>query len=94
MAKSHTDELISELTELIVTTCNITEQLPDMSADEPLIGPDSPFGIDSLDAVEIAVAVQLKYNIRIDARKTARQVMASLRTLAEYISEQNGLKPD
>ncbi len=90
MPKLDTNELITELTELIVTTCNITEQLPaDMSPDEPLIGPDSPFGIDSLDAVEIAVAVQRKYNIRIDARKTARQVMATLRTLAEYISEQS-----
>ena len=75
-----------ELIEMITETCRCTESPPsDPSPDAPLIGPDSPFGFDSLDAVEIVVAVQRKYHIRIDSQETSRKVLRSLRTLAEFI---------
>ena len=76
-------ELIErELIELIVDTCNVNGPLPDnLSADAPLFGPDSQFGLDSLDAVEVAVAIQKKYNKRV----TDRNVMMSLQRLAAFI---------
>lgn len=80
------DVLEQELAGLVMKTCRVTESLPaDLSAESPLIGPDSPFGLDSLDAVEVVVEVQRKYNVRIDAQETSRQVLRSLRTLAEFI---------
>lgn len=80
------DELEQELAEMIVKTCRVTDTLPEqISPEAPLIGPDSPFGLDSLDAVEVVVAVQRKYNIRIDAQETSRRVLQSLRTLADFI---------
>lgn len=81
--------LEEELAEMIVETCRVTGPLPaEMSPDALLIGPDSPFGLDSLDAVEVVVAVQRKYNIRIDNQESSRQVLRSLRTLADYIRRQ------
>ena len=75
-----------ELVELITGICRYEGSPPaDPSPDAPLIGPESPFGLDSLDAVEIVVAVQRKYNIRIDSLQTSRKVLRSLRTLAEFI---------
>lgn len=71
---------------MIAATCRVAHPLPpDLSRDAPLIGPDSPFGLDSLDAVEIVVEVQRRYNVRIDARETGRQVLQSLGTLADFI---------
>ena len=71
-----------ELVELIVDSCNVTDPLPELlPSDVPLFGPDSPFGLDSLDAVEIAVAIQRKYNKRV----TDKNVMRSLGALAEFI---------
>ncbi|MFA6148342.1 MAG: phosphopantetheine-binding protein [bacterium] len=78
--------LEQELAVMITETCRCTETPPaDPSPDDPLIGPDSPFGLDSLDAVEIVVSVQRKYHVRIDSQETSRQVLRSLRTLAEFI---------
>jgi acyl carrier protein len=83
------DSLEQELSEMIIDTCRVTD--PDEEAitpDAALIGPDSPYGLDSLDAVEVVVAVQRKYNIRIEAQETSREVLRSLRTLATFIRSQ------
>ncbi len=80
------ESLHKELIDLIVEVCEITEFTPEkLSPDDPLVGPDSPLGLDSLDAVEVAVAVQTRYNIRI----TDRQAFASLRLLADFIGNKN-----
>jgi len=80
------DHLEYELAELIIDFCNVEDVTPDeITADEPLIGPDSPFGLDSLDAVEVVVAVQKKYGVRIGGEKTSRDALQSLATLAEFI---------
>jgi acyl carrier protein len=80
-----------ELAEMIIDFCNVEDVAPeDISADAPLIGPDSPFGLDSLDAVEVVVAVQKTYGVRIGGEKTSREVLQSLRTLAAFISRERG----
>lgn len=83
------DNLEQELTEMLIEACRVPDPIPaDISPDAPLIGPDSPFGLDSLDAVEIVVAVQRKYNVRIESQESSRQVLQSLRTLADFIRRQ------
>ncbi len=77
-----------ELLELICTTCNLQDvELDKIQSDDPLIGPDSPLGTDSLDALEIAVTIQQKYGVRMDSENTSRVVLQSLATLAEYIQK-------
>ncbi len=78
--------LEQELLQLIITTCNLQEVKPDkMLPDDPLIGPDSPLGTDSIDALEIAVTIQQEYGVRMDSENTSREVLQSLSTLAEYV---------
>ncbi len=85
------DPLEKELSVMILEICRYPSPPPaDLSPDAPLIGPESPFGLDSLDAVEIVVAVQRKYNVRIDSQETSRRVLQSLRTLAEFIRSRRG----
>ncbi len=80
-----------ELLELICTTCNLHDvELDNVRSDDPLIGPDSPLGTDSLDALEIAVTIQQKYGVRMDSENTSRVVLQSLATLAEYIKKSLG----
>ena len=83
------DSLEQELSEMIIETCRVAGPLPfEITPDAPLIGPDSPYGLDSLDAVELVVAVQKNYHIRIEAQETSREVLQSLRTLAAFIRSQ------
>lgn len=78
--------LENELVAMIVDVCEIDDPGPgEVSPHEPLIGPDSPLGLDSLDAVEIVVEIQKRYGVRIEATQNARKVLVSLRILAEHI---------
>jgi acyl carrier protein len=82
------------LIEMIVDVCNITDPVPeDLSPDDPLIGSESPLGLDSLDAVEIVVAVEKKYNIRIGSQETIRASFRTLRTLADCVRRETGVTP-
>ena len=77
-----------ELLELICRTCNLDDvDLDTISRDDTLIGPESPLGIDSIDALEIAVTVQQEYGVRMDSENTTRTVLQSLATLDEYVNK-------
>lgn len=80
-----------ELLDAICSTCNLQDiAVENVSADAPLIGPESILGIDSLDALEIVVMVQKEYGVRIESENTSRIVLRSLKTLAEHITKHRG----
>ena len=80
--------LHNELKQLIIDALN----LEDMSIDEieteaPLFG--DGLGLDSIDALELGLAIKKKYNIVIDADDSnTRQHFASVANLANYITSQ------
>ncbi len=83
------DTLIQELKELIFNACNVIDVEPDeLGPDDPLTGPDSPLGLDSIDAVELVVEVQKRFNVRIDSRERSREVLGSLNILADFLRRQ------
>jgi acyl carrier protein len=86
MKISQKDGLEKELIDMIVEVCNITEPVPDdLSLDDPLIGAESPLGLDSLDAVEIIVAIEKTYHVRIGSQEVSRKILKSLNSLADYV---------
>ena len=86
--------LEQELLKKICHTCNVQDvEIDTIQSDDPLIGPDSPLGIDSLDALEIVVMVQKTYGVRIDSQNTSRMVLQTVATLAEYIQNHSVKQP-
>lgn len=82
------EELCRELQNLIVEACHIQEDVPErIDPDVSLIGPDSPLGLDSLDAVEIVVAVQRHYDVRIGGEDTGREALDTLNSLAQFVEQ-------
>ncbi len=81
--------LETELLALIRETCKLpeAEYTPAEIMNLPLIGPESPLGIDSLDAVEIVVTVQNRYGVRIESMESSRLVMESFSSLLEFIRQ-------
>ncbi|MBU0673695.1 MAG: acyl carrier protein [Proteobacteria bacterium] len=79
------NELERELLEMICEVCKIKDEHSVIDPTLPLIGPESPLGIDSLDAVEIVFTVKNKYGVRIDSEETSSKVLSSLQSLAEFI---------
>jgi len=80
------EALYRELQNLIIEACHIQEDFPEViDPDVSLIGPDSPLGLDSLDAVEIVVAIQRHYDVRIGGEETGREALDTLNSLADFV---------
>ena len=78
-------ELEHELAELIIGELDITEIKPeDVSADTPLYG--EGFGLDSIDILEIALAVSKKYGFQLRSDDSDNiSIFSSLRNLSEHV---------
>ena len=85
MKGSLDENLKMELKKLIVEECDIMINAGDIDDDELLFGRDSKLGLDSIDALQISIAIQNKYNIIITDSKETRRVMRSINTFADFI---------
>ena len=84
--KGSLDEgLKTELKRLIVEECDIKVDIAAIGDDDMLFGSDSRLGLDSIDALEISIAVMNKYNLLISDSKELRKVMRSINTFADFI---------
>jgi len=79
------DALTLQLKNLIIVTLKLDGVAPaDIPSDEPLIG-STQFGLDSLDALELVLAVEKAYGVKIGNSEASRTALASVNTLATYI---------
>lgn len=77
-----------ELAELIVENLNLEDvDAAGMDPEEPLFGGD--LGLDSIDALEIALAVSRHYGFQLRSdNPDNQQIFASLRALSRHIEQQ------
>ena len=78
-------ELKDNLKQLIIDTCEKDESIEDISDDEVLFGEEAPLQLDSMDALQISMAIGTTYNIKMTDSKKLRKVMESINTLCEFI---------
>ena len=85
-----TEEVKTEIKNLIMETLGITSIKPeDIDNDKPLFGGENTLTLDSVDALEIIMAIQRKYHLRIADQNLARSVIHSINSIAEFlVSEQ------
>lgn len=81
------DNLEQDLKQLIISTLDLEDiHSDDIDSEAPLFG--DGLGLDSIDALELGLAVSKRYDIKIDADDEAtRQHFASVRALADLIRE-------
>ena len=79
-------QLETELKTLIIEALNLEDMsVNDINTDEPLFG--EGLGLDSIDALELGLAIKKQYSVVIDADDTeTREHFASVANLAKYIS--------
>jgi len=85
------DELKTQIKILIIKTLGISDITPsDVDDEKPLFGGENKLTLDSVDALEIIMALQRNYNVRIGDQNLARNIIRSINSIAEFISsEQN-----
>lgn len=79
---------LAQLKRLLLETCDKEEPPGGLSSEEVLFGPQSRLELDSLDALQISMAIQKRYGVRMPDSKETRRAMASLGTLAGHLQEQ------
>ena len=79
------DPLVARLKTLIVSTLKLDGVRPeDIPDDEVLIG--SPrFGLDSVDALELVLALEKEFGVKIGSSEESRSALATVNSLAAFI---------
>jgi len=78
---------LAELARLLLDACDKDEPPGGLTPDEVLFGPQSRLELDSLDALQISMAIQKRYGVRMPDSKETRRALASLGTLASHLHE-------
>lgn len=78
---------LAQLKRLLLETCDKEEPPGGLSSEEILFGSQSRLDLDSLDALQISMAIQKCYGVRMPDSKETRRAMASLGTLACHLQE-------
>lgn len=77
----------AELKAFILVAVDKDEPADGLRDDEPWFGPESRLELDSLDALQISMAIQKKYGVRMPDSKETRRALVSLLALADYLRQ-------
>lgn len=79
-------ELKHDIKQLILDTLNIRNVKPEEIDDDiPLFSKENILHLDSIDGIELIMAIQKKYEVRIGDQNLARNVLESVNSIAEFV---------
>lgn len=79
------ENLKFELKQLVIDTLDLEDVTVDDIQDDAALFGDG-LGLDSIDALELGLAIKKKYNIKLDANEEqTKQHFASISSLAQYL---------
>jgi acyl carrier protein len=79
-------KLRSEIKLLLVTELNLKGRDPETIEDDvPLFG--AGLGLDSLDALQLAMSIEEKLGVRIPEGEEARAIFKSVRAIADHVAK-------
>ena len=87
MPETDINGLKQEIKILIIEATQIPDVKPeDIIDDAPLFG--EGLGLDSIDSLEIVLALQSKYNVSINDQNLARFILQSVNNIADFIQKE------
>ncbi len=78
--------LSRDIKQLMVENLMLQISSDEISDEQTLFGPDS-LGLDSVDALQLVVALDKKYGLKIPNPDRAREVLRSVRTISDAIAQ-------
>ncbi len=84
MTDAASTQLKHELKQLIIEECDKDITPDDIADDAPLMS--DALDLDSLDVLQICMAIKTRYGVRIEGSSAARKALKTIDTLAETVS--------
>jgi acyl carrier protein len=83
-------ELKARIKQMVVENCMLRIGAAEIGDDQPLFGPHG-LGLDSIDALQLVVALEKNFGLKLSDVEVARKVMQNINTIAAAIHEHNSL---
>lgn len=88
-----TEPLATRIKKLLVSALHLEGMSPEtISDDAPLFG--QGLGLDSVDALELVVALEKEFGIKIQSHEVGREAFGSINALASFVEAQLAAKPN
>jgi acyl carrier protein len=89
MSEQTLNDIKFETRKLILETLNIEDVQPEeIRNDISLLSGENTITIDSIDVLEVVVAIQKRFNVNIRDQNHARLIVNTVDTIAEFIQSQ------
>lgn len=83
-------DLKEDIKKMIIETLNMEDvKSEDIGDDLILFGGDNTLGLDSIDAIELVMAIQRDYKVRLDDQNLAREVLKNVNSIANFIQSKS-----
>jgi len=79
-------ETRSRIKEIIVESLNLEGMTPEMIEDDTLLWGEG-LGLDSVDALELVVALEKEYGFKIENEEIDQEALATVTSLAHFVEE-------
>ncbi len=79
--------LRSEIKRMLVENCMLQIPVEQITDTQPLFGPES-LGLDSVDALQLVVALDKNYGLKIADPQAAKKILHSITSMADAVSAQ------
>lgn len=85
-SESFKEQFILKLKEAVIEACNVKNVTPaDISTTEPVVGGKDKLKLDSLDALEIIVMIEQRFDIRLSGDENSRSLFYSFEKMATHL---------
>lgn len=80
------DNLRDSIKEMMVENLMLKVSKEEIADDLPLFGPGG-LGLDSIDALELVVSLEKQFGVSVPNSETARQALATVNSIHDYVVE-------
>ena len=86
-------ELLEAIHRMVVDSCEKPVDPASIREDEPLFGPGTRLALDSLDALQISMAIQKRFGLRLTDSKETRRILSCSGNLAQVLEAHLAARP-